>query len=199
MNSMKRWIAGSMACCLIFTMAGCQTYGEGAGAGAAVGALAGGIIGHQSGRALEGAVIGAALGGLVGLIAHDIKVQRAKSRQQTVETYNYQPSQGEVLSLEQYFVTPQVTHAGGKITASLQYALIGGTDGTPVTETRRLLKGERVIADLSSRKFDRQDGTWLTTQEFTLPSNLDPGKYSLIQKVETAQSSIFGTATFTVQ
>ncbi|MBX3175935.1 MAG: hypothetical protein KF886_01100 [Candidatus Hydrogenedentes bacterium] len=195
----KRWIAGAMACCLFLSMAGCQTYGEGAGAGAAVGAVAGGIIGHQSGRALEGAVIGAALGGLVGLIAHDIKVQRAKSRQETVAQYKYEPTQGEVLSLEENFVSPQVTAPGGNITASLQYALIGASDGTEVTETRRLLRGEKVIADLSSRKFTRQDGTWLTTQEFVLPSNLQPGEYSLVQRVETAQSSIFGTAAFTVR
>lgn len=199
MSMMKRSIAVCMACCLVLAMAGCQTYGEGAGAGAAVGAIAGGIIGHQSGRALEGAAIGAALGGLVGLIAHDIKVQRAKSRQQTVETYKYEPSQGEVLSLEESSVTPQVTVAGGTITASLQYAIIGASDGTEVTETRRLLRGEKVMADLSSKKFTRLDGTWLTTQEFVLPSNLKPGEYSLIQKVETSQSSIFGTATFTVQ
>lgn len=199
MNTMKRWIAAGTACCLVLAMAGCQTYGEGVGLGAGVGAVAGGIIGNQSGRAVEGAIIGAALGGLVGLIAHDIKVQRAKSRQQTVEALNYQPSQGEVLSLEESSVSPEVTVAGGKITASLQYALIGATDGTPVTETRQLLRGERIIGELSSKKFTREDGTWLTTQEFTLPGNLKPGEYSLIQRVETGQSKIFGTALFSVQ
>lgn len=199
MNIAKRWIAGAMASCLVVVMAGCQTYGEGAGAGAAVGAVAGGIIGHQSGRALEGAVIGAALGGLVGLIAHDIKVQRAKSRQQTVEQYKYTPSQGEVLSIEEYFVTPDVTRSGGRITSSLQYAILGATDGTEVTETRRLLRGEQVVAELSSKKFTRQDGTWLTTQEFTLPNNLKPGEYKLDQRVETRESRISGVATFVVQ
>lgn len=188
-----------MACCLVVVMSGCQTYGEGAGAGAAVGAIAGGIIGHQSGRALEGAAIGAALGGLVGLIAHDIKVQRAKSRQQTVEQYNYTPSQGEVLSIEEYFVSPGVARPGERITASLQYALLGASEGTQVTETRRLLRGEKVIAELSSKKFTRQDGTWLTTQDFTLPNNLKPGEYTLDQRVETSESRISGLAAFVVQ
>lgn len=199
MMTMKRWIAGSMACCLILSMAGCQTHGQGAGLGAATGAVAGGIIGHQSGRALEGAAIGAALGGLAGLIAHDIKAQRAKNRQETVEEYKYEPTQGEVLQLEDSFVTPSVASPGSKITASLQYALIGSNDGTTVTETRRLLRGEKVLSDLSSKKFTRQDGTWLTTQDITLPDNLKPGQYSLVQRVETAESSIFGTAEFTVR
>ena len=199
MTTMKKWIAGSMACCLILGMAGCQTYGEGAGAGAALGAIAGGIIGHQSGHALEGAAIGAALGGVAGLIAHDIKVQRAKNRQQTVEQYHYEPSHGEVLEMEQYFVTPSVVAPGSTITASLQYAILGNSNGTPVTETRQLLQHERIIGNLSSKKFTRQDGTWLTTQEISLPNNLKPGEYSLVQRVETPQSSIFGTATFTVR
>jgi len=183
----------------MLSMAGCQTYGEGAGAGAAVGALAGGIIGNQSGNAFEGALIGAAAGALVGVVAHDIKVQRAKSRAQTVETYKYEPSQGEVLQIEDTSVAPMVARPGATITASLQYAIIGGSAGTPVTETRRLLRGEKVISDVSSKKFTREDGTWLTTQEIKLPDNLQPGQYSLIQKVDTPQSSVFGTATFTVQ
>lgn len=199
MTTMKRWTAGVMASCLFLTMAGCQTYGEGAGAGAAVGALAGGIIGNQSGNALEGALIGAAAGALVGVIAHDIKVQRAKNREQTVETYKYQPSQGEVLQIEEYFVTPNAVAPGATITASLQYALIGGSGGTPVTETRRLLRGEKIISDVSSKKFTREDGTWLTTQDINLPDNLQPGQYTLIQKVDTPTQSISGNAEFTVQ
>jgi len=199
MINAKRWTAATMACCLFLTMAGCQTYGEGAGLGAATGALAGGIIGHQSGNALAGAAIGAAAGALVGVVAHDIKVQRAKDRAATVETYKYEPSQGEVLQIEDYSVTPQVVRAGSTVSASLQYAIITGTAGTPVTETRRLLRGDRVISDVSSKKFTREDGTWLTNQDIKLPDNLQPGQYSLIQKVDTPQSSISGVATFTVQ
>ena len=199
MKHAKRWIAAATAFCLGLTLAGCQTYGESASLGAVLGGTAGAIIGHQSGHALEGAAIGAALGGLTGLIVHDVKVQQAKSREQTITDYQYTPGSGEVLSLEESVVTPQVIPAGGRITASLQYALISGAGGTPVTETRQLLRGEKVVANLSSKKFTRQDGTWLTTQEFTLPNNLKPGEYALIQRVETAGASIFGTATFVVQ
>lgn len=199
MMKIKRFVAGSMAGCLFLTMAGCQTYGEGAGAGAAVGALAGGIIGHQSGNALEGALIGAAAGALVGVIAHDIKVRRQKTREETIETYKYTPSQGEVIQIESTDVVPLVAAPGSTITASLQYAIITGTAGTPVTETRQLRFGEKILGDLSSKKFTREDGTWLTTQEIQLPSNLKPGEYSIIQRVETPQSSVFHTATFTVR
>ncbi|MCF6286529.1 MAG: glycine zipper domain-containing protein [Candidatus Hydrogenedentes bacterium] len=199
MTSTKRWMTGLLACCLLLSLVGCQTYGEAGGLGAALGAGAGAIIGNQSGHAMAGALIGAALGGLTGIIAHDIKARKAKDRQQTVEAYNYQPSQGEVLRLEESVVSPNVTSAGSMIEATLQYAIIGTGGGTQVKETRRLLRGERVIGELSSKSFTRQDGTWVTTQQFKLPSNLKPGRYSLIQKVETGKSSIFGTAEFTIQ
>ena len=199
MTTAKRWMAGLLACCLLISLVGCQTYGEGAGLGAAIGAGTGAIIGNQSGNAMSGALIGAALGGMAGLIAHDIKVQRAKDRQQTIEAYHYEPGQGEVLSLEESAVSPSVASADSMIEATLQYAIIGTGGGTRVKETRRLLRGEKVIADLSSKTFTRQDGTWVTTQQFKLPSNLRPGNYSLVQKVETGKSTIFGTANFTIQ
>lgn len=201
MMKIKRFVAGSMAGCLFLTMAGCQTYGEGAGAGAAVGALAGGIIGHQSGNALEGALIGAAAGALVGVIAHDIKVRRQKTREETVETYKYTPSQGEVIQIESTDVVPLVVGPGATVTASLQYAIITGTAGTPVTETRQLRResDNKILGDLSSKKFTREDGTWLTTQEIKLPDNLRPGDYAIVQRVQTPQSAVFGTATFTVR
>jgi hypothetical protein len=199
MKTNNRWIAGALACCLIITMTGCQTHGEAAGLGAVIGGTAGAIIGHQSGNAAEGALIGAALGGLTGLIVHDVKARKAKDRQQTIETYDYEPSHGEVLSLEESIVTPDVALAGSTVKASLQYAIIGASSGTRVKETRRLLRGEKVISELSSKTFTRQDGTWVTTQQFKLPKNLRPGQYSLIQKVETQDSTIFGTAEFTVQ
>jgi len=199
MIKIKRFVAASMAGCLVVTLAGCQTYGEGAGAGAAVGALAGGIIGHQSGNALEGALIGAAAGALVGVVAHDIKVRRQKSREETVETYKYTPGQDEVLQIESTDVTPLIVGPGATITASLQYAIITGTAGTPVTETRQLRFGEKILGDLSSKKFTREDGTWLTTQEIQLPNNLKPGEYSIVQHVKTPQSSVYNTAMFTVR
>jgi hypothetical protein len=199
MKTRNRWIAGLLACCLLISLTGCETTGQSAGLGAAIGGAAGAIIGHQSGHALEGAAIGAAAGGLAGWFIHDVRAERKANREKTVETYNYEPSQGEVLSLEESFVTPNVAAPGDTITASLQYAIIGSGGSTKVKETRRLLRGEKVVAELSSKQFSREDGTWVTTQQFKLPSNLKPGQYSMIQRVETDQSSIFGTAEFTVQ
>ncbi|HOK08230.1 MAG TPA: glycine zipper domain-containing protein [Candidatus Hydrogenedens sp.] len=187
---------------LIFTLThnlGCQTYGEAAGLGAALGGATGAIIGHQSGHALEGAAIGAVLGGITGLVAHDIKARRAKSAEETAKEYNYQPTQGEKLLFERTEVLPNVITPGNKIEATIQYALLGtGPGGVNVTESRTLLQGERVIAELSSSTVNRGDGTWVSSQEFRLPSNLAPGQYSILTRVSTKLSSISGSASFVV-
>jgi hypothetical protein len=188
-----------LAVAMVFAMAGCETYGQAGGLGAALGGGAGAIIGHQSGHALEGAAIGAVVGGLTGLIAHDIKARRAKSREETAAAYNYQPAQGEMLTFERTEVLPGTVRPGEMIESSVQYALLGTGSGIQVTESRALLRGDQVLSDLSSKGFTRQDGTWVSSQQFRLPGNLQPGQYTLLTRVNTAQSAISGRANFWVQ
>ena len=177
---------------------GCQTYGEAAGLGGALGAGAGAIIGHQSGHAVEGALIGAAVGAVTGLIVHDIKARRAKTKAETEAAYNYQPAQGEMLTLERAEVLPPSVRRGEEIEASIQYALLGSGAGAQVSEQRTLMLGDRVVADISTQNFTRQDGTWVSAQPFRLPGDIAPGTYTLVTSVRTARSAISGRATFTV-
>lgn len=186
---------------LAIATGGCETYGGAGGLGALIGAGTGAVIGNQSGHAGEGAAIGAVLGGVTGLIAHDVKVHRQRTKEETATQYSYQPSQGEMLTLENAQALPSVVQRGNLVEASLQYALLGAPGGsTQVTESRQLRKGDQVIADVSSQKFTRADGTWVSTQQFKLPANLEPGVYTVFQRAQTAQGSmISGAANFTVQ
>ncbi len=183
---------------LTVATSGCQTYGEAAGLGAGVGALAGGIIGNQSGHAIEGAVIGGLVGGVAGLIAHDIKARRMRTKAETEAAYNYVPAQGEMLTLERSEVLPATVRPGEMAEASIQYAILGGGAGLQVSEQRSLMQGDRMIADVSTHNFTREDGTWVSTQPIRLPSNLQPGQYTIVTTVRTARSAISSQATFTV-
>ncbi|HOD94977.1 MAG TPA: glycine zipper domain-containing protein [Candidatus Hydrogenedentes bacterium] len=183
---------------MLLSLSGCETYGGAAGLGAGVGALAGGVIGHQSGHALEGAAIGAALGAATGLIAHDIKVKKMRSREETAATYNYQPAQGEMLTLERSEILPATVRPGENADASIQYALLGTGGSIQVSEQRSLLQNGALVADVSSHSFTREDGTWVSTQPFRVPSNLRPGTYTIVTTVRTARSAISGQASFTV-
>jgi uncharacterized protein YcfJ len=197
MKNVKVCIAAAMIAAL--AAAGCQTYGESAAAGAATGAAAGAIIGNQSNSQGEGAVIGAVLGGLGGLIAHDVKVNKAEDRSQTAKEYGYDSTQGEVLELEDVQVYPRMVESGNMLEATIQYALLGTpSDGVAVRETRRLKRGGETIADLSTKNFTRTDGTYVSTLPFELPRRLEPGEYTMVQIVQTPQSQIMGSVKFIV-
>ena len=198
---MKTWMK-VLSCAVLLSMAavgivGCETYGEAAGLGGALGAGTGALIGGRH-HAVGGALIGGALGAVTGLIVHDIKVKQARSREQTAQVYNYQPAQGEMLTLERSEVLPPSVHPGEEISNTIQYALLGTGPGTQVGEQRTLMQGDRTVADISTQNFTRQDGTWVSTLPFRLPGNLQPGQYSIVTTVRTARSAISGRANFTV-
>jgi len=190
---------GLLAGAMVIGMAGCESYGQAAGLGAGIGAASGAVIGHQSGRALEGAAIGAAVGAAAGAVAHDIKVRRQRTREETMAAYNYQPAQGEMLTFEQTDIMPRTARPGELVETSVQYALLGTGGGTQVTEQRVLMRGEQVLAELSTKNFTRDDGTWVSTQPVRLSNNMSPGNYTIRTRVTTAQSAISGNANFYVQ
>ncbi len=184
---------------LAISTAGCATHGEAGGLGAILGAAGGAIIGHQSGSAGEGAVIGAVIGGLTGIIAHDVKEQRARDGATTTQKYNYDTTQGEMLALENVNVLPVTAHSGDTIELSIQYALLGTGPGIRVVETRLMKFEGETVAQLSSQIQNRNDGTWLSTQDFKLSDNMTPGEYTIVQTVRTSKSVVSGSAKFIIE
>ena len=181
-------------------MTGCETTGQAAGLGAGIGAVAGAVIGHQSGHGAEGAAIGAALGAGTGAAAHKIRAKRARNRAETVEQYNYQPSQGEMLTYEGSAVLPGTARPGSMVTSEVRYALLGAENGVSVNETRQLLRADgKVITEFSSKNLSRDDGTWVSEQDFRVPNDLQPGAYSVRSSVRTSQSSINGSTNFIIE
>lgn len=181
-------------------LTGCETTGQAAGLGAGIGAVAGAVIGNQSGHAAEGAAIGAALGAGAGAAAHKIRAKRARNRAETVAEYNYQESQGEMLTFEGSAVLPAQAKPGTMVTSEIRYALLGAGTGIAVNESRQLLRADgKVISEFSSKNETRDDGTWVSTQDFRVPSNLQPGSYTVRVSVRTAQSSISGSSNFIVE
>lgn len=179
--------------------AGCQTYGGSAVGGAAIGAGLGAIIGHQSGHQGEGALIGAALGAVTGLVVHDIRVRQTRTAQQTYQEHNYTPSQGSVIEYESSDVSPRTVRVGQNVVVRVEYVLMGtGPNGVKVTETRKLKRGDEIIAELSSKTFNRGDGTWESTMDFTIPNDMRPGTYTIINEVTTPTARISASASFQV-
>ena len=197
---MRRAVVGMVVISMAaMPMMGCETAGGSAGAGAATGAALGGLIGAGSGNALEGALIGAAAGALAGWIIYDVKARKTKEAQTTAAEYNWEPQAGTLLQLESADVVPQVVQRGNVAEATIQYALLGTGAGTEVIETRTLQRGAEVIGTLSQKSYTRNDGTWVSSQQFKVAPNLSPGTYTLVQTVQTSTETINSTTDFIVQ
>ena len=92
----------------VATTTGCETMGESAGLGAVIGAGLGAVVGGDGDR-LEGAAIGAVLGAAAGAVVHDVRRVRAektRTAEETAELYDYTPSQGESMVLEESRIEP---------------------------------------------------------------------------------------------
>jgi len=202
-DAMRTLFCRSAAAVMVAALlTGCATKGEAGGVGAFIGGVAGAVIGHQSGRGIEGAVIGAGIGGLSGLAIHDVRETNARKRADastTAKQYNYRPAEGLSLSFEDGTVSPGTVSRGTFVEASMQYALLGAGVGKQIIETRTVKKDGEVVSQISSKKFTRNDGTWVSQQQFKVPDSWKPGEYSLEQTVETIDSTVFGTTRFYVQ
>ena len=206
-----------IACCagaLMFCVAlmGCQTYGESAGLGAVLGATAGAIIGNQSGHSEGGAVVGAAIGAIGGAIVHDVNVQREEEMEQhqahrpdpvrhpepVLTTRPSVPKMTHSLVLEESSVLPSRVRRGSMVEASIQYALTGGRYGTRVTEVRELMRDGKVIERFFSKSEVRENGSWVSAQQFRVSEHLEPGEYTVVQTISSRDMTVSASSTLTV-
>jgi hypothetical protein len=187
-----------LASALVVGMTGCETTGESAGLGALIGAGAGAAIGGIAGGgkgAAIGAAVGAGVGAAGGAIAHDVRESRAEriaTPAQTAQTYSYQPSAGQSMVFEDARVQPAVARRGEFVDVRMQYALLGAPDGVTITERRIVLKSDQVVSQISAEEHIRNDGTWVSSQEFRIPDSWGPGEYIIEQTVSTSRLTVSG-------
>ncbi len=187
-----------LALALVAGMSGCETTGESAGLGALIGAGAGGAIGGIAGGgkgAAIGAAVGAGVGAAGGAIAHDVRESRAEriaTPAQTAQTYSYQPSAGQSMVFEDARVQPTVARRGQFVDVRMQYALLGAPDGVELTERRTVLKNGEVISQISAEEHVRNDGTWVSSQEFRIPDSWTPGEYIIEQSASSSRLTVSG-------
>ena len=175
---------------------GCATFGEehkgattGAGIGAATGAAAGALLGSKGAKtemAILGGLAGALAGGLIGHYAHDQK----RTKDETAQKYNYNPSQGKLLRIEDVSVVPATARPGDTIEMRMTYALLGVGSGNEadITEIREI-RYEGEIYGKPQINVSRADGTYSTSIPITLPYDAKKGKYNVITTVQSSYAS----------
>lgn len=181
---------------------GCSTIPEehegaavGAGVGAAAGTLAGVIWGDSTGSAILGGLVGALVGGAIGHYAYD----RKRNREETARTYNYQESQGAVLTIEEAAVSPQKVRAGDTVDIKMTYAVLNPSSKTEtkITEIREITYNGELVGRPEVRQF-RSDGTFTSTVPLHLPASAKTGQYKVMVTVESENARDTREITFSV-
>jgi len=161
----------------------------GAGVGAATGAVAGALLGSKGSKtemAILGGLAGALAGGLIGHYAYDQK----RTKDETAKKYNYDPSQGKLIRIEDVSVVPATVSPGDTIELKMTYALLGIGSGkeADITEIREI-RYEGEIFGKPQINVSRADGTYSTSIPVTLPSDAKKGKYNVITTVQSSYAS----------
>lgn len=201
---MKARIISAVLCStLILWLMGCETVmtehkgaAVGAGAGAATGAVAGAVIGKGAGAAIIGGLIGGLIGGAIGHYAYD----KPRTKEQTAKTYNYQPSQGTILTIENASTSPQIARPGDVVNLNMTYAVLNPSPNaeTNITEIREITHNNQLVGNPEVRVV-RTDGTYNSTIPLRLPPNAGKGDYKVRTIVQSSNAKDTREIHFTVK
>ena len=92
------------------------------------------------------------------------------------------------VTIQKQTLYPEKVSPGDTVLAEVHYHLTPpkGTKALKITETRTLVGGDESM-DLSTKTFMRLAGDHSSVLEFTLPSDIEPGDYTLTTKVSCDQ------------
>ncbi len=189
-------------CFTVFSLFSCQTVEQnpgaatGAGVGAAAGGVAGALIGRGAGAVLLGGLLGALAGGVVGHYAYDVP----RTREETVRQYNYNSSQGTILTIEDVAVYPRSVYPGETVDLRVTYAVLTPSPEVEVnvTEIRRITHHGELVGNPEVRVI-RPGGTYASTVPLRLPPNASRGEYTVKTIIESPHASDAREMHFTVQ
>jgi hypothetical protein len=171
----------------------------GAGIGAATGAIAGALLGSKGAKtemAVVGGLLGALAGGAIGHYAYDQK----RTKEETAQKYNYKPSEGTLIRIEDVSVSPSVAKPGDKVEMKMTYAVLGVGSGKAleISEIREIrYQGEMYGKPQVS--VSRSDGTYSSSIPLTMPKDAQKGKYSVIMTVQGPALSDSRETSFQIQ
>ncbi len=206
----------TLAMVVIFglSLAGCQTEsgyydpGRSAGAGvlggAATGAALGAIIGAATGSPATGAWIGAAAGGLVGGVGAYLYAQHKnneiRDQRAAAAAYNYQPSQGNVVNIDQAYADPAVASPGQQVNLGMQYTILTPSNApASLTLVREVRYQGQLLGQPYQTTVSSANGTFSDSVAYSLPRNASPGNYTVTSRLASSYGSSQKEAYFTVR
>jgi hypothetical protein len=189
-------------CVTLISLVSCQTVEQnpgaatGAGVGAAAGGVAGALIGRGAGAVLLGGLLGALAGGVVGHYAYDVP----RTREETIRQYNYNASQGTILTIENATVYPPIVYPGEVADLRVTYAVLTPSPevDVSVTEIRQITHHGELVGNPEVRVI-RPGGTYISTVPLRLPPDARRGEYTVRTIIESSRASDARETHFTVR
>ncbi|MBZ0158098.1 MAG: hypothetical protein K8I29_18015 [Alphaproteobacteria bacterium] len=171
----------------------------GAGVGAATGAAAGALLGSKGAKtetAIIGGLVGALVGGAIGHYTYD----QRRTRQETARKYNYQPTLGTQVRIEDASAVPGSVRPGDTVSLKATYAVLTPSPDTTVTvtETREIRRGGELIGRPEA-SVTRAGGTYTSSVPLILPSTAQSGTYTVITTVQSGTMRDARETRFTVR
>ena len=185
------------------TYAPAKSAGAGALGGAAAGAALGSIIGAATGSPATGAWVGAASGAVVGGIGGALYArhmnQQTRNRAVAAQQYNYAPSRGAVVDINEVRATPTTVRPGQTVDVFTTYTILTPQDNpAQVTLYREVRRDGQVVGQPYSVQANNQNGTYQDRVAFTVPRNAPPGSYLVNNRITSSYGSAERSAYFTV-
>jgi predicted small secreted protein len=214
MEMSRRILALAIVAIFTLSLAGCQTEsgyydtgrsaGAGALGGAATGAALGAIIGAATGSPATGAWIGAASGALVGGVGGYIYAQHRnnviRDQQAAAQAYNYNPSQGNIVSVDAADASPAVVRPGQQVNLGMTYTILTPSNvPVSVTLVREVRYNGQLLGQPYQTTVNNANGTFNDSVAYSLPSNASYGNYSVTSRMVSSYGSSSREAYFSVQ
>jgi len=210
----RRILALAIVAIFTLSLAGCQTEsgyydpgrsaGAGALGGAATGAALGAIIGAATGSPATGAWIGAASGALVGGVGGYLYAQHRnneiRDQEAAAQAYNYNPSQGNIVSVDAADASPSVVRPGQQVNLGMTYTILTPSNvPVSVTLVREVRYQGQLLGQPYQTTVSNANGTFNDSVAYSMPSNASYGNYSVTSRVDSSYGSSSREAYFSVQ
>ena len=114
------------------------------------------------------------------------QTQKQQAREAAVARYNYCPTGGCVIRLEDVTINRNKAVPGDTLTLTTTYTILTPENvPIPLTISRELLHGDKSLGRVQAINSNNKNGTYVQNINFTLPADAAPGAYTVVTRVST--------------
>jgi hypothetical protein len=147
-----------------------------------------------------GAAAGGLLGGVGGYLYAEHRNSEISSARAAAQQYNYQPSQGNLVAVDQANADPAVVSPGQQVNLGMTYTILTpNNEPVSVTLVREVRYGGNLLGQPYQTTVTNTNGTFSDSVGYNLPNNASPGNYTVVSRLMSSYGTSQKEAYFTVQ